>query len=161
MLKQVESFAASQNAATSSWASFAAEAAWVMGKWDRLRAYVEPSYQEQGPNFNVEIGRALLGLHDENNTRPVEILDGLHKMTATSLSQSSVSSMQSCHDSMLKFHAIAELEAIRNIALVAGAEKPQALSSLDKRLDVLGPFPADKQYLLGLRRAAMQRFKYV
>lgn len=59
---------------------------------------------------------------------------------------------------MLKFHAITEVEAISS-APVEATEKSSLLSSLDRRLDLLGAFVSDKQYLLGLRRAAMQLSK--
>jgi serine/threonine-protein kinase ATR len=56
---------------------------------------------------------------------------------------------------MLKFHVLTELE------MIAGTDSPdigreKVLESLNRRLEVVGAYLNDKQYLLGIRRAAMQ-----
>lgn len=111
-------------------------------------------------NFNTGIGKALLALSDADFGRFNAILDQLRRVNARSLSATNTTSLQICHSAMLRFHAITEVEAISGV-LPDEFEKTALLSSLNKRLDVLGAFLSDKQYLLGLRRATMQLSKLV
>lgn len=111
-------------------------------------------------DFNIGIGKALLALSDADFGRFHVMLDQLRHINARSLSATNTTSLQICHSAMLRFHAITEVEAISGV-LSDELEKPALLSSLNKRLDVLGAFLSDKQYLLGLRRATMQLSKSV
>lgn len=137
---------------------FAAEASWVTGKWARLRKYVMECAEPLRGDFNAGVGRALLSLlSDEDTFQFSRILDELRKHTVSGLSATNTTSLQECHESMLQFHVLTEIEAIS----VANSqpEKAKLLTSLEQRLDVLGPYLSDKQYILGLRRAAMQLSK--
>lgn len=108
--------------------------------------------------FNIGIGKALLALSNSDFDRFNIVMDQLRRLNARSLSATNTMSLQMCHSVMLRFHAITEVEAISGV-LPVEYEKPALLSSLSKRLDVLGAFLSDKQYLLGLRRATMQLSK--
>lgn len=107
-------------------------------------------------DFNVGIGRALLALSEDNIKQCSIILDQLRRNTARGLSATNTTSLQGCHDSLLKFHALAEIEMIGGAGDMDKKKKSSLVALMDQRLDVLGPFVSDKQYLLGLRRAAMQ-----
>ena len=85
----------------------------------------------------------------------MKIINELRLNVAKSLTTNSVTSLQSCHDDMLRLHALADVEAIAN-AGAGSPSYPDLVSALRRRLDVLGGYIADKQYLLGLRRAAME-----
>ena len=61
---------------------------------------------------------------------------------------------------MLRLHILTETEMISGFGQTANFSRPSLLTTLDRRLDILGPFSSDKQYLLGLRRAAIQLSKY-
>ena len=111
-------------------------------------------------DFNTGIGKALLALSDADFGRFNVMLDQLRRVNARSLSATNTTSLQICHSVMLRFHAITEVEAISGV-LPDEFEKTALLSSLNKRLDVLGAFLSDKQYLLGLRRATMQLSRLV
>ena len=87
------------------------------------------------------------------------VLDQLGRNTVRGLSATNTTSLQGCHDSLLKFHALTEIEMIGGAVKMDNNKRLSLLSLMDQRLDVLGPFVADKQYLLGLRRAAMQLCK--
>ena len=137
---------------------FATEASWVTGKWDKLKGYLSMSEASDG-DFNVGIGRALLALSEDNRSLFSSALDSLRLNTVRGLSTTNTTSLQGCHDSLLKFHALAELEMIGGAEEMHTSKKSSLLSLMDQRLDVLGPFVSDKQYLLGLRRAAMQLCK--
>lgn len=111
-------------------------------------------------DFNIGIGKALLALSDADFGRFNGMMNQLRYINARSLSATNTTSLQICHSTMLRFHAITEVEAISGV-LSDEVEKTALLSSLNKRLDVLGTFLSDKQYLLGLRRATMQLSKLV
>ena len=109
--------------------------------------------------FNVGIGRALWALSEKNMSQFSSMLDQLRLSTVKGLSATNTTSLQGCHDSLLKFHALSEIELICGAQGMDKSKKSSLLSLMDQRLDVLGPFVSDKQYLLGLRRAAMQLCK--
>ncbi|KAL4915148.1 hypothetical protein BDW62DRAFT_203876 [Aspergillus aurantiobrunneus] len=138
--------------------SFAVEASWMTGKWDKMHSYLKLCERKTTADFNIGIGLAFDAFRRSDRQQFSEIIDGLRLSVAKSLTANSVTSLQSCHDSMLKLHALAEIESV---ALAGDAyESPYSrsvlLNSLDRRLDVLGGYLSDKQYLLGLRRAAME-----
>ena len=138
---------------------FATEASWVTGKWDKLKGYLSMSTEASDGDFNVGVGRALLALSEDNIGQFSIVLDQLRRNTARGLSATNTTSLQGCHDSLLKFHALAEIEMIGSAGDMDKTKKSSLVISMGQRLDVLGPFVSDKQYLLGLRRAAMQLSK--
>jgi serine/threonine-protein kinase ATR len=107
-------------------------------------------------DFNAGMGSALDTLRQNDAEKFIEIINGLRLNVAKSLTANSVASLQSCHDDMLQLHALADVESIANHGAVGSHPSPDLLGALDRRLDVLGGYLADKQYLLGLRRAAME-----
>lgn len=138
------------------------QASWSIMDWNHLREYVNESSSFDGMHFDVEVGRILLALIDQQEAESKALCDKIRKSIATSLSHNEASSMQNCHDLMLKFHALTEIELIQSAARSANADsKTTVMNCLDRRLAIIGPFLSDKQYLLGLRRATMQCFKYV
>ncbi|KAL4902881.1 hypothetical protein BDW74DRAFT_169409 [Aspergillus multicolor] len=129
---------------------FAVEASWMTGKWEKMHGYLELCAQKTTADFNIGIGLALDAFRRGNSQQFGEIVNGLRLSVARSLTTNSAASLQSCHDSMLKLHALTEIESV---VLHPHSDLPDAL---DRRLDVLGGYLSDKQYLLGLRRAAME-----
>lgn len=128
----------------------------MTGRWDKLEGYLSLCARQGNGDFNVGIGSALNALRQSQGEKFAGIINQLRLHVARALTANSVGSLQSCHDDMLKLHALADVESIA----LAGTEKsyshPDLLHALDQRLDVLGGYVADKQYLLGLRRAAME-----
>lgn len=110
-------------------------------------------------DFNVGVGKALLALSEDRFDDFLDILDRLRQNTAKGLSATNTTSLQGCHESLLRFHVLTEIEEISGVRCHNEAKESNLLSSLSQRLDVLGPFHSDKQYLLGLRRATMQLSK--
>jgi serine/threonine-protein kinase ATR len=150
VLKQYES-------AASRLLPFAVEASWITSRWDKLQGYLELCADNGTGEFNVGIGSALNALREKGTTAFVETINELRLGVAKSLTANSVASLQSCHDDMLRLHALADVEAIVH----AGPDESHSpkeflLRTMNRRLDVLGGYLADKQYLLGLRRAAME-----
>ncbi|KAF2206005.1 hypothetical protein GQ43DRAFT_427658 [Delitschia confertaspora ATCC 74209] len=138
---------------------FAAEAAWSTGKWERLEKILAlPSKQATGNSsqFNVGIGRALLALRQRKTEEFKQTIAALREAVANDLSPTSTDSIHACHDSLMKLHVLYEVEAISGISDGPSPDREMVLGYLDRRLDVLGAYISDKQYLLGIRRAAMQ-----
>jgi serine/threonine-protein kinase ATR len=135
---------------------FAVEASIMTGKWSKLDQYLQMCSQENTGDFNVGIGSCLNALRHGDKIAFQDILDRLRQTTAKTLTVNSVTSLQSCHDSLLQLHALAEVEAIANAGLEGHPSRSRILDVLDRRLDVLGVYIPEKQYLLGLRRAAME-----
>ncbi|KKA22075.1 Non-specific serine/threonine protein kinase [Rasamsonia emersonii CBS 393.64] len=134
----------------------AVEASIMTGKWSKLSEYLQMCSQENTGDFNIGIGSALDALRHNNKAAFQEIINNLRHTTAKSLTANSVTSLQSCHGSLLQLHALAEVEAIANAGLEGYPSRSKVLDTLDRRLDVIGVYIPEKQYLLGLRRAAME-----
>ena len=136
---------------------FACEASWVTGKWEKLDRYVGRASKTSAGSFNVEVGRALLALARKEKEAFIQIVDEVRRKTAKSLSPANTASLQACHNVLLKLHALTEIEAISAEEKHDDSTGKSALVvSLEQRLDLLGAFNSDKQFLLGLRRAVMQ-----
>jgi serine/threonine-protein kinase ATR len=137
---------------------FATEASWVTGRWDTLQKYISRAPPEIGGDFNISVSRILLALHRKNLGEFSGTIRTLREQIACSLSVSTTSSLSVCREAMLKFHVLTELEMIAD---PNDGYRKQVLESLDRRLEAIGAYLNDKQYLLGIRRAAMQLTRYV
>ncbi|KAM0134783.1 hypothetical protein ACHAP3_005339 [Botrytis cinerea] len=135
---------------------FATEASWATGRWAALQKYTSIAGRDLEEDFNVSIGKALLALHEKETTRFVSTIEDLREQITCSLSRATTSSIGSCHDPMLKLHVLTELEMIAGVDYTEPIPKEELLESLDRRLETIGGYLNDKQYLLGIRRAAMQ-----
>lgn len=155
LLNQFEVFK-KEGAALSRLLPFAVEASWVTGKWDKLDEYLEMCPKQDTGEFNIGVGSALSALRHGNRAAFKEIINNLRYSVAKSLTTNSVASLQSCHDSILRLHALTEIESIADAGCVGHTSRSDILAALDRRLDVIGGYLSDKQYLLGLRRATME-----
>ncbi|KAI9731830.1 MAG: serine/threonine-protein kinase M1 [Claussenomyces sp. TS43310] len=134
---------------------FATEAAWSTGRWDALQKHLSSIPTEIGGDFNVNVGRILLALHNKDNEAFSSTIENIREQIATSLTVDTTSSLGVCHDAMLKLHVLTELDMIAGQKGIT-IERQAVLDSLDRRLEVIGAYLNDKQYLLGIRRAVMQ-----
>lgn len=132
------------------------EASWITGKWEKLDSYLQLCAKQNTGDFNVGIGSALSALRQGNRALFKDIVNGLRLSVAKSLTVNSVVSLQSCHDSILKLHALTEVESIADAGNDGCITPSEVRDSLNRRLDILGGYLSDKQYLLGLRRASME-----
>lgn len=114
--------------------------------------------QESGDNFNIRIGQALLALYQQQGDpdRFTVIIGSIRKDIAFSLSAPMTASLAASHDAMLKLHVLTELEMIAGTKNENMVDRSQVIPSLNRRLEVIGAYLNDKQYLLGIRRAAMK-----
>jgi serine/threonine-protein kinase ATR len=158
----VDGFHAS-NSLSSSTLPFAAEAAWSAGKWEQLERILGSS-SISDPNafldFNVGIGRALLALRRKDGNEFLKTIAALREALAAGLTPSTTASIQNCHDHLVKLHALYELETISGTTSRT-PDRKVILENLERRLDVIGAYTSDKQYLLGVRRATMSLSWYV
>ncbi|KAG9237915.1 protein kinase-like protein rad3 [Amylocarpus encephaloides] len=155
LLNHVESM---RNVATTSprLLPFATEAAWATGRWLALKKYTSMAPMDMTEDFNVRVGQALLALYAKDNTLFQNTIQATRHQIACSLSLPTTASLGGCHDTMLKLHALTELEMIAGTETGVEFNRPQVLASLNRRLEAIGAYLNDKQYLLGIRRAAMQ-----
>ena len=121
-----------------------------------MRNYLQLSSEQHTTDFNIGVGTAFDALRQGNIKGFQETIDSLRLGIAKSLTVNSVASLQSCHDSVLKMHALTEMESIGNAGNEGHSSYPEVCDALSRRLDVLGGYLSDKQYLLGLRRATME-----
>jgi serine/threonine-protein kinase ATR len=136
---------------------FATEAAWSAGKWTQLERILVSSKTAKTTflDFNVGVGRALLALRSKDIGEFKDIIAMLRESLARSLSPSSTTSLQACHDTLVKLHALYEIETISGLSTQGTGDRTVILENLNRRLDIIGAYTSDKQYLLGLRRATM------
>jgi serine/threonine-protein kinase ATR len=136
---------------------FATEAAWSAGKWTQLERILASSKTAKTTflDFNVGVGRALLALRSKDTEEFKDIIAMLRESLARSLSPSSTTSLQACHDTLVKLHALYEIEIISGLSPQGTGDRTVILENLNRRLDIIGAYTSDKQYLLGLRRATM------
>jgi serine/threonine-protein kinase ATR len=163
ILNYVDGFHAS-NSLSSSTLPFAAEAAWSAGKWaqlERILGYSPAPEKISILDFNVGVGRALLALQRKDGPAFNAIVAALREALAGGLTPSTTSSIQACHDHLVKLHALYELEAVSGMNSTMPPNREAILENLDRRLDIIGAYTSDKQYLLGVRRAAMSLSRYV
>jgi serine/threonine-protein kinase ATR len=139
---------------------FATEASWATGRWLALDKYTSIASKMVGEDFNVSVGHALLALHNKDTHRFTSTVRSLRERIACSISAATSPSLAACHDKMLKFHVLTELEMIAGTS-DSSVSRGKVLESLNRRLEVIGAYLNDKQYLLGIRRAAMQLSRFV
>jgi len=140
--------------------SLAAEACLMTEKWEMLRSYTASESQVFGGNFASSLGSLLLDLKDRKDDAFKSALKVLRNSVIKSMSFTSTVSLQACHEAMLQLHALTEIETIAGVHSVAETPPLDQSVDLSRRLDILGPYSADKQYLLGLRRATMHLSRY-
>ncbi|KAF2178853.1 hypothetical protein K469DRAFT_598368 [Zopfia rhizophila CBS 207.26] len=158
ILNYVDGFHSSSNTCSPSTLPFAAEAAWSTGKWQQLEKILQsPAEQllQASLNFNVGVGRALLALRRKQSDEFRQTIASLREDVAKGLSPTSTTSLHACHDDLVKLHVLYEIEAISGISEIP-PNRELILENLDRRLEIIGAYTSDKQYLLGIRRAAMQ-----
>ncbi len=140
---------------------YAVEASWATGRWETMRKFIEKYQGDRTENFNVSIAQALLYLQQGWSKSFVDEMKILRERVGSSMTYSTTSSLQTCHEAMLKCHVLTDLELIAGINDDGVQPIEETLKTLNRRLEVLGSYVNDKQYILGIRRAAMERMRCV
>jgi serine/threonine-protein kinase ATR len=149
-----ERWAASNPSSSARVLPFAAEAAWITGKWDILERLLNSETGSISSDFNVGIGKALLGLRQADTRRFESILADLRVTIMSNFSSATTASLAGSHANTLKLHALFEITMIGGLA-DHQADRSSLVEILDRRIELLGAYTDDKQYLLGIRRATM------
>ncbi|KAK4682269.1 serine/threonine-protein kinase M1 [Podospora pseudoanserina] len=137
-------------------APFAVEASWATGRWETLEKYLGLyNAGDVSEVFDLGVGQALLSLKKRDMGGFKEHIQILRDKVAGSMTYSATSSLRACHEAMLRCHVLSDLEMIASNKALEG-DNQAVLATLDRRLQVLGAYVGDKQYLLGVRRAAME-----
>jgi len=140
----------------------AAEAGWRTEDWDYLAVILDESRPtietEINTEFNIGISVALLRLQYNGKEAVIESIDKMRADVTRAFSTMNTSSLHASHDQLLKLHALYDMEILsRHVYNDAPADRVPALQPImSRRLNVLGAFLPEKQYLLGIRRAMMR-----
>ena len=132
----------------------------MTGRWNRLEHLLEDVSSSDSNNFDLGIGMALHSLLHQQFDSFAATIESLRSYTVRSITTGTVMSLQACHETMLKFQILTELEEIAGIPWNRDQDPAALVDILNRRLGVVGAFGSDKRYLLGLRRAAMQVSRY-
>ncbi|KAI1772713.1 phosphatidyl inositol 3-kinase [Hypoxylon cercidicola] len=135
---------------------FAVEASWATGRWQAMEKFIQKYQGDRTENFNVSIGQALLYLQKRWIKAFVNEMRTMRDRVNSSMNFSATSSLQACHEPMLKCHVLTDLELIAGINNDGDQHPQELLKTLSRRLEVLGSYVNDKQYVLSIRRAAME-----
>ncbi|KAI1328740.1 phosphatidylinositol 3 [Xylariaceae sp. FL0255] len=134
---------------------YAVEAAWATGRWEVMQKFINKYQGDYTEDFNVSIARALLCLQKGWTERFFEVMKNIRDRVGSSLSSSTTTNLESCHEPMLRAHVLTDLGLIVGMNHDGNQHPQEILKSLERRLEVVGSFVSDKQYILGIRRAAM------
>ncbi|KAK2593293.1 serine/threonine-protein kinase M1 [Conoideocrella luteorostrata] len=134
---------------------FAVEAAWVTGRWEILAKFIARFQGDLMQDFNMSLATLFDSLQREDafNAFKKTVQDIQDKITS-SMTVSATASLTAAHDLLLKCHVLTDLEAI--VGTVDENDRQRTMALLDGRLEIIGGRFSDKQYLLGVRRAAME-----
>ena len=136
---------------------FAVEGAWATNRWERLEKFLQRFHGEKVQDFNISVGNLLALLTPQGSRQGfATFLGNIRGKIASSMTTSATNSLQTAHDLLLKCHVLTDLEIIVNAGNENAEDRKQTLSLLRTRLDVVGAYVNDKQYVLGIQRAAME-----
>lgn len=121
-----------------------------------MKKFIAKYQGDRTENFNVSIAQALLYLQQRSTKEFNDEMRSLRDRVNSSMNFSTTSSLQACHEPMLKCHVLTDLELIAGINHDGSHQPQEILKTLNRRLEILGSYVNDKQYVLGIRRAAME-----
>ncbi|KAH0495668.1 hypothetical protein TgHK011_009203 [Trichoderma gracile] len=133
---------------------FAIEAAWVTGRWESLDKFIHRFQGNVLQDFNMSLGAVFESLYRKQPF--TETARMIKENIALSLTSSTTASLQAAHDIMLKCHVLTDLEIILGTNSESEEERMKTISLLEGRCEVIGAYFNDRQYVLGIQRAAMQ-----
>ncbi|KAF5600040.1 UVSB PI-3 kinase [Fusarium pseudoanthophilum] len=136
---------------------YAVEAAWVTGRWESLTKFAQRFRGDPIEDFNISIATLFEKLRAKDKPKElIKIMKDIRVKISSSMNAASTSSLQACHDLLLKSHVLTDVEII--IGTKAGDEVARQTTAalLERRLEIIGAYMNDKQYLLGIRRATME-----
>lgn len=112
-------------------------------------------------NYDINLGRALHALGQQDMKMFQENLDIAREEVIGMMTETSTNSVRQCHDLLVKLHGLAELQEITGLLNTPGHKESTLKKYMESRLDVMGSYSRDKQYILALRRAVFALSGYV
>lgn len=135
---------------------FAIEASWVTSNWEALDKYLGMSNESTECTYDIRMGRALSELR-KNNIEAFKMgIDGAREAVAGMMVESSTSSIRQCHHLLVQLHALSELQIIGEELHRPEIDSKGLAQEFESRLNLMGTYSNDKQYILSVRRAALQ-----
>ncbi|UKZ81191.1 hypothetical protein TrVFT333_008963 [Trichoderma virens FT-333] len=136
---------------------FAIEAAWVTGRWESLEKFINRFQGNVLQDFNMSLGVLFESLYKSAPTQTFsETAKMMKENIALSMTSSTTASLQAAHEIMLKCHVLTDLEIIIGAKPESDEDRMKTMSLLEGRCEVIGAYFNDRQYVLGIQRAAMQ-----
>ncbi|KAI0857809.1 phosphatidylinositol 3 [Xylaria cubensis] len=135
---------------------YAVEAAWATGRWKTMEKFLSSYQGDPSEDFNASIAQALLYLQRGWTKEFFQTIKAMRERVGSSLTSSTTASLRACHESILRAHVLTDLELIAGTNNDGDQHPQDILKSLSRRLEVLGSYVNDKQYVLSIRRAAME-----
>ncbi|KHO10999.1 hypothetical protein MAA_11390 [Metarhizium robertsii ARSEF 23] len=136
---------------------FAVEAAWVTGRWESLAKFTGRFQEDVAQDFNMSVACLFDSLYRRSGPDAFgKAIQSMQDKIASSMTASATASLNAAHEILLKCHVLTDLDVIINTKSGNEAERRRTLGLLDGRLEIIGGRFSDKQYLLGIRRAAME-----
>lgn len=135
---------------------YAVEASWATARWQTMKKFISRYQGDRTENFNLCIAQILLHLQNENSAAFIKDMKALRDRIGSSMTYAATASLNASHEAMLKCHVLTDIELIANLSNTIEAQPQETLKTLNRRLEVVGSYVNDKQYILGIRRAAMQ-----
>ncbi|KAL6794711.1 hypothetical protein GGI42DRAFT_345653 [Trichoderma sp. SZMC 28013] len=136
---------------------FAIEAAWVTGRWESLEKFINRFQGNVLQDFNMSLGVLFESLYKSAPTQTFsETAKMMKENIALSMTSSTTTSLQAAHEIMLKCHVLTDLEIIIGAKAESEEDRMKTMSLLEGRCEIIGAYFNDRQYVLGIQRAAMQ-----
>ena len=135
------------------WTRLGIEVSWLSGNFMTLENWLSKSV---GNTFEANVGNALLALKNRNRHEVQYGLERALENLASDFAVNNITSLAQCRESLVKLHALTDLDGIAVLSLSNDQSNYQDLvGRLNSRLEAIGVDYAARQYLLSLRRSAM------
>jgi serine/threonine-protein kinase ATR len=155
LIKTVDNMVMHNMFAASEALPFGIEASWMTGNWEMLERLSCQPRLSWSSDFDVGIGKALMAISHGDKTLFLSTMRDLRGAVTRGLSHSNTASLSRAHSQLFKLHALHEIRALSGFD--ARTTDCKALTqTLRGRLEIMGSFIEDQEYILCLRRAVME-----
>ena len=137
---------------------FAVEASWVSGNWDALEKYLSTSNDRTDSTYDIRMGYALSELRRHNVEAFFRRLDSAREGVAGMMTESATGNIRQCHHFLVQLHALSEVQTISEALQQKDVDMAGLKKMLESRLNLMGTYSTDKQYILAVRRAVLNIF---
>jgi serine/threonine-protein kinase ATR len=156
LLLQVDGMMSTSSESHTRLLPFAVEASWVSGNWDALDKYLKKSNEHTDSTYDVRVGYALSELRRNNIEGFQRWIDSAREVVAHAMTESVTGSIRQCHHFLVQLHALSELQSVSKVLHEQTIDITALTKRLESRLNLMGTYSVDKQYILSVRRAVLQ-----